>query len=68
MKETCTLPVLTKPAQARALEGPARRLFEAESRYTDLYGLCFPTPRPCGLEYTTSPVVTASAGGGGAPR
>ena len=67
MKGTCALPVLTKPAQARALDGPARRLFEAESRYTDLYGLCFPTPKPCGLEYTNSPVLSAAAGGG-APR
>ena len=58
MKAACALPILTKPAQARALAGPARRLFEAEARYTDLYGLCFPTPRPCGLEWTTSPIVT----------
>lgn len=55
MKETCSLPILTKPAQVKALDGPARALFEAECRYTDLYGLCFPTPRPCGLEWTTSP-------------
>ena len=67
MKGTCALPILTKPAQARALDGSARRLFEAESRYTDLYGLCGPTPKPCGLEYTTSPVLSAAAGGG-APR
>ena len=57
MKDTCSLPVLTKPAQARDLTGPARQVFEAEARYTDLYGLCFPTPRPCGLEWTSSPVV-----------
>lgn len=57
MKDTCTLPILTKPAQAKSLTGPARRLFEAEARYTDLYGLCFPTPKPCGAEWTTSPVV-----------
>ena len=57
MKNTCPLPVITKPAQARELEGPARALFEAEARYTDLYGLCFPTPRPCGGEWTHSPAV-----------
>lgn len=57
MKDTCSLPVLTKPAQARDLTGPARQVFEAEALYTDLYGLCFPTPRPCGLEWTSSPVV-----------
>ena len=64
MKKSCSLPILTKPAQARDLDGPARALFEAECRYTDLFGLCFPTPRPCGLEYTTSPVFSASADGG----
>ena len=64
MKKSCSLPILTKPAQARDLDGPAWALFEAESRYTDLFGLCFPTPRPCGLEYTTSPVFSASADGG----
>ena len=68
MKKTCPLPILTKPAQARDLEGPARALFEAESRYTDLFGLCFPTPRPCGLEYTTSPVFTASSAAVQTPR
>ena len=57
MKDVCALPILTKPAQAKTLTGPARRLFEAEARYTDLYGLCFPTPKLCGAEWTTSPVV-----------
>ncbi len=56
MKHTCSLPILTKPAHAKALDGPARRLFEGECRYTDLYGLCFPAPLPCGLEWTTNPV------------
>ena len=55
MKSTCPLPVIVKPAQARELDGPARALFEAEVRYTDLYGLCFPIPRPCGSEWTHSP-------------
>ena len=57
MKDTCPLPVIVKPAQARELDGPARALFEAEAKYTDLYGLCFPTPRPCGAEWIHSPVV-----------
>ena len=59
MKEVCSLPIITKPAQAKALTGPARQLFEAEARYTDLYGLCFSTPNPCGLEWTSSPVIRA---------
>lgn len=57
MKDTCPLPVIVKPAQAREMDGPARALFEAEAKYTDLYGLCFPAPRPCGAEWIHSPVV-----------
>ena len=57
MKDTCPLPVIVKPAQAREMDGPARTLFESEARYTDLYGLCFPAPRPCGAEWIHSPVV-----------
>lgn len=57
MKDTCSLPVITKSAQAKALTGPARQLFEAEARYTDLYGLCFSTPKPCGLEWTSTPII-----------
>lgn len=62
MKETCALPVVVKPAQARALDGDARALFEAEARRTDLFGLCFPAARPCGLEWTRSPVVKERQG------
>jgi len=57
MKECATLPVLTKPAHARELEETGRRLFELESRCTDLYDLCFenvPTP---GREWNTDPVI-----------
>ncbi len=57
MKEQSSLPVLTKPAHARQLPPEGRRLFEQEVRSTDLYGLCFPQPRPCGLEWTRTPVV-----------
>ena len=57
MKGKSSLPVLTRPARARALPAAARRLFELESRWTDLYALCFSRPRPCALEWTTSPVL-----------
>ena len=52
-----TVPVLTKPAHIKSLSLPAQSLFALESRGTDLYGLCFSAPRPCGLEWTHSPVV-----------
>lgn len=57
MKERAIVPIVTKPAHARELDEPARRLFELEARCTDLYDLCFeqiPTP---GREWTTGPVV-----------
>lgn len=61
MRTASSLPVLTKPAHARALPQEARRLFELESRSTDLYGLCFPDVLPCGLEWTTGPVILEKA-------
>lgn len=57
MKDRATLPILTKPTHARALDETGRRLFELEARCTDLYGLCFETPRPAGLEWTTGPII-----------
>ena len=57
MKKRATLPILTKPAHAKTLEGEGLALFHRESGYTDLYALCTPQPRSCGLEWTTGPVV-----------
>jgi len=58
MRKAAALPVITKPAHAKRLEGDARRLFELECRCTDLYDLCLesiPTP---GREWTCGPVTT----------
>ena len=52
MKGRAALPVLTKPAHGRGLP-----LLELEARCTDLYQLCRRTPGPCGLEWTTNPVM-----------
>ena len=57
MKETAQIPILTKPAHARELGEEGLRLFELESRCTDLYDLCFDTVRPAGREWTAGPVV-----------
>ena len=57
LKKTARVPVITKPAHARKLDGPGRRLFELEARCTDLYQLCREIPGPCGLEWTTDPVM-----------
>ena len=57
LKKTARLPVVTKPAHAKNLDGPGRRLFELEARCTDLYQLCREAPGPCGLEWTSGPVM-----------
>ena len=57
MKTTAQLPILTKPAHARELDGPGRRLFELEAQYTDLYGLFLPQLPPPGQEWTRGPII-----------
>ena len=57
MNQKASLPFFVKPAHIRRYSVEAQALFALEERFTDLFALCFPTPRPCGLERTTSPVV-----------
>lgn len=57
MKLHASLPVLTKPAHAKSLPDAAQRVFELESRCTDLYDLCFPTVQAPGREWSTGPVM-----------
>jgi predicted nucleotidyltransferase len=57
MGQKSRLPILTKPAHARRLEGEGRRLFELEARCTDLFTLCLPRPLPGGMEWTRGPVI-----------
>lgn len=57
MKHHSTLPILTKPAHARALPAGAAKDFAVECRCTDLYDLCFPIPPKSGREWTTNPIL-----------
>jgi predicted nucleotidyltransferase len=59
IKKTASLPVITKPAQAKELPEPARSLFQKEADATDLYALAFPgeSNRSGGQEWTISPSV-----------
>ena len=52
MKASAHLPVITKPAHGRGVP-----LLELEARCTDLYQLCRKEPGPCGLEWTSNPVM-----------
>lgn len=57
MNQKAALPFFVKPAHVRRLSHEAQALLALEERFTDLFSLCFPTPRPCGLEWTTDPVI-----------
>ena len=52
MKTSAALPVITKPAHGKGLP-----LLNLEARCTDLYQLYRKAPGPCGLEWTTDPVM-----------
>lgn len=62
MNQKAVLPFFVKAAHIhdktfRRFSPEAQALFALEERFTDLFALCFPTPRPCGLEWTTNPVI-----------
>ncbi|MCD7927635.1 MAG: nucleotidyltransferase family protein [Oscillospiraceae bacterium] len=58
-KATCPVPILTKPAAARRLDGAGQRLFALEQRGADLWRLCLPglEHSAAGSGWTTGPVV-----------
>ena len=62
MDKTAALPFFVKAAHIhdktfRRFSPEAQALFALEERFTDLFALCFPTPRSCGLEWTAGPVI-----------
>ena len=61
MRETATLPVVTKPAALRTLCARAKRVFDLEAGATDLYALALPNAaaRRGGAEWRTGPVIIA---------
>ena len=63
MRETASLPVLTKPASVRRMGEEARRLFELEARASRLYALACPNPAAAGDEWRTGPAIVREAGG-----
>ena len=62
MNGRASLPFFVKAAHIHdktfcRFSSEAQALFALEERFTDLYSLCFPTPRPSGLEWTAGPVI-----------
>ena len=60
MKSQASLPILTKPAHAKALDEVGRSLFAQEARCTDLYDLCLESVPVPGREWTSGPVVVGN--------
>ncbi len=52
MKKSAQLPVVTKYSEAKAQGEDIQKLFELESRFTDIYNLGYLSPRPCEEEKT----------------
>lgn len=59
MKQTSSVPILTKAAHAQKLDQIGKRLFELETRCTSLYDLCRADfgKTPGKSEYTSNPVI-----------
>ena len=59
MRETASVPVLTKPADVRLLSPDAQALFALEARATDLYTLAYPDLSAArgGMEWREGPVI-----------
>ena len=57
MKQTAALPVVTKPAHGRELEGETGALFAQNRRIDDLWGLCLERPQAAGTSWRTTPII-----------
>lgn len=57
MKGRAALPVVTKPAHGRRLEGEAGTLFTACRRWDGLWGLCLERPLPAGWSWSEGPAL-----------
>ncbi len=52
------IPVITKAADIKNLNDECKKVFEAECRATDVFGLATEKALPCGLEYTRKMIKT----------
>lgn len=57
MKTRASAPILTKPAHVKTMDEACRRVFDAEVRCTDLYGLCLPQVPAGGRDWREGPVI-----------
>jgi hypothetical protein len=52
------VPIVSTVAQIKELDAVSQKVFECESRATDLFSLSLPQSLPCGLEYTSKIIKT----------
>ena len=45
------LPIITRAAQIKELDAVSQKVFDTESRATDIYALAFHAPHECGMEF-----------------
>ena len=57
MKQTASLPVITKTAHGHNLAAPAQRQFLTDRAADDLWGLCLAEVQPKGCAWRTGPVI-----------
>ncbi|MBO5937414.1 MAG: nucleotidyltransferase family protein [Clostridia bacterium] len=53
-KENTDLPIITKYAEAKNLQGKAKEIYQAECRNTDLFSLCADKIKECGVDEVSS--------------
>lgn len=56
-KNTASLPVSSRLIDLSKTGEKAKAFADLEARCTDLYQLSLPSPTPCGIDYTTNPVI-----------
>ena len=56
-KDNSELPVITKYAEAKNLQGRAKEIYDAECRNTDLFSLCTEKIRKCGRDEISSIII-----------
>ena len=56
-KENTDLPIITKYAEAKELQGKAKEIYEAECRNTDLFSMCTDKIKECSLEKKHSLII-----------
>lgn len=57
MKQTASLPILTKSADSESLSKEGKLLLAAEARVTDRFMFSLRTPKETGKEFTISPII-----------